>query len=39
LPIQIEKIRDGAMAFVGLAQHVHYAYAKQRGIGFEVVED
>jgi hypothetical protein len=31
------EVRDGAVAFVNLVRHVHFAYCKRRGIRFELV--
>ncbi|HET6999352.1 MAG TPA: hypothetical protein VFI03_12275 [Solirubrobacterales bacterium] len=35
---QIERIRDGGVAFVHLAKHIYLAYCEKRGIEFEVVD-
>jgi hypothetical protein len=35
---QVEKIRDGAVAFTHLVKHAYLAYCERRGFGFEVVD-
>jgi hypothetical protein len=34
---QTLQVRDGAIAFVSLARHIHLLFCKQRGIEFELV--